>query len=190
MHWRPVLMLTLGLAAAACAREAQEAPPVAARSAASEEVVAEMARCANPQAGYRVAYPAQWQTNPGSVMPECSLFDPEPIQLQAGTEIPLDIAVSIRREPVRLETIAGEPRDERVLSRAETTVAGRRALRIESEATGEVMHPEGTRSYRYLVDLGEETLVAATYEAGTLDFASKRRILDEMMSTLELTDRR
>lgn len=63
----------------------------------------------NAEAGYRVAYPSAWHTDPGDVMPSCSLFDPRPIHVPPATEIPHDIAVAIRREPVAFQRILDAP---------------------------------------------------------------------------------
>ncbi len=183
-----VLILMLVLAAAACEREAAEQPPpVLEESPTGEQALGETSRCSNPEIGYSVAYPAEWQTNPGDVMPECSLFDPAPIEVTPGTEIPFDIAVVIRRESVPFATIAGEQRGQREMLREETTVAGRPAVRLETENTEALLRPEGARSYRYLLDLGGETLVAATHDAGELPYERKKQILDEMIATLQLT---
>lgn len=72
----------------------------------------------------------------------------------------------------------------RDLSRESATVDGRPAMRIESETTGEGLYDAGIRSYQYFVDLGDATMVASTYDVGTLSFDRKRRILDAMMETL------
>ncbi len=119
-------------------------------------------------------------------MDECSLLDPEPITVPPATEIPLDIAVSIRLEPVPYETVAGDVRARRELSRQETTVNGREAVQIESEATGEALHPEGVRSYQYFVNLGDTTMIASTYDGGTFPYDRKRRVLDAMLATFDL----
>lgn len=74
----------------------------------------------------------------------------------------------------------------REISRERTTIDGRDAVRMESETTGDGLHPPGIRSYEYFVDLGGSTVIAVTYDAGNLPFEHKRRVLDAMMSTFDL----
>ncbi len=181
---RPALIaMLLAFAVSGCERpepaeRLPEAPDADPAMTATEQ-------CINRVEGYAVEYPAGWHTNPGEVMDVCSLFDPEPITVPPGTQIPIDIAVSIRFEPVSYETVAGEVLGRRELSREETTVDGREAVRIESEATGEALYPAGLRAYQYFVDLGDTTMVAGTYDAGTFPYERKRRILDAMMATFD-----
>jgi hypothetical protein len=148
------------------------------------EVMVERASCLNPEYGFQIDYPADWETNPGDVMAPCSLFDPETIEVQAGTEIPRDIAVAIRVEPTSFAEITQAPQGATVMNERETTVDGHRALQRDVEGTGELLLPEGARAYRYYVDGIDWTLVAVTHDAGDVPFETKRRILDEMMDSL------
>jgi hypothetical protein len=149
--------------------------------------MAETARCTNPQHGYSVSYPADWHTNTSEVMPTCSFFDPRPIRLPPASEVPIDIAIQMGREQAGFEEVAGASPGEQQLSREEMVWLDRRASRIESVSTGEGLYDAGLRSYRVVVDLGGEVFVAATFDAGELPFEEKRRILDSMLGTLELT---
>lgn len=150
------------------------------------EQTADTRRCTNEQAGYSIAYPADWHTNPGDVAPTCSYFDPQPIELP---ELPQDVAglaaISIRPEPVAFSRVTGEDPATRVLQRGELEIAGRPAVRRLTEATGEGLGPQGRRSYQYLLNLDGETLIA-TAAGGGRDFDANRELLDEMMRTLEL----
>jgi hypothetical protein len=48
------------------------------------------------------------------------------------------------------------------------TVAGRQAMRVESEATGEGLADRGMRSLRYVIDLGGgRSLIASTHDAAS-----------------------
>ncbi len=71
------------------------------------------------------------------------------------------------------------------ISRERTTVDGRAAVRMESESTGGGLHEPYFRAYQYFVDLGEETMVATTYDAGEPTFERRRRILDAMMRSFD-----
>jgi len=147
------------------------------------------ASCTNEETGYRVDYPAAWHTNRGDVMPACSLFDPQPIEIAPATELPHDIAVAIRHEPVAFQQIVEAP-GRREVSREDTEVDGRPAIRLESLAEEPAMLPPGTRSYRYFVDLNGATLVAAAHDLGEPDFTTKRQTLDRIMGSLRFTTAR
>ncbi len=141
--------------------------------------------CENPEAGYAVRYPEGWHSNPGDVASPCSYFHPEPFEVPEATEA-LGMAISVSREPVAFNRIAGGDRAIRVVSREETEVDGRRAIARETEATGDALLPAGVRGYQYLVDLDGETLVASTYDVEGLDFERNRSVLDRMAETLAL----
>lgn len=145
----------------------------------------ETAGCMNPDAGYTVRYPATWHVNTGEILSPCSLFDPDPIDVPRNSEIPIEIAVMIDVEPVPYATLTGNVTGRRDLSREATTVDGRQARRIEGESTGEGLYDRGIRSYQYFVALEETTMVASTWDAGSLPFERKRRILDAMLETVQ-----
>ncbi len=146
---------------------------------------AETTPCANEEDGFVVHYPADWHTNSGEVATECSYFNPEPFEVPEATEF-FGAAIDIRREPADLEAIAGEDPATRVVESEEVQVAGRPAVRRETEATGRALLPEGTRTYQYLVDVDGETLVLATHDLDDHHFAQAREVLDDMAATLEL----
>ena len=159
-----------------------------AETATETDAAAETASCDNPEAGYRVEYPADWHVNdeegPGE---PCSWFDPEPFEVPEATEF-FGAAVSISREPVAAEVIVEQADLGReVLSREETEVAGQRAFRIESESTGEALLDAGVRYYQVVVVVDGESLILSTYDLPEHDYERNREVLDEMASTLELT---
>lgn len=172
----------MALLAAGCPPETPDgAPP------AEPDLMARTTQCTNPVDGYRIEYPAEWHTNDGTVVSECRLFDPQPLELEPDTEIPSDIAVSIQREPVAFETVTREPHGERELSRQELTVGGRPAVCQDIELLEDLLRPAGSRSYRCAVDLDGETLIAVTHEEGEPAFETAKRVLDAMIRTLEFT---
>lgn len=140
--------------------------------------------CPNQEIGFTIEYPAGWHTNPGDAMPQCSLFDPDPIEIEPATELPFDIAVAMRHETTPLATLTGEQRGRRVLLQEDTSVNGRRAARMEIETTEDLLRPAGSRTYGYYVDLEDATLVAETHDVGELAYDRKQRILDAMVATL------
>jgi hypothetical protein len=184
-----VLALCLGIVA--CERPTTEQPPPGQPPAQPTEIavgdpaMAERAECHNRTEGYVVEYPAGWNVNSNDILGPCRLFNPGPIQIPRDSELPIDIAVTIWLEPVDFETLTGEVMGRRVISREETTVDGREAMRIEGETTGEGLHDRGIRTYEYFVHLGDTTMAASTYDVGDLPFERKRRILDDMMETFD-----
>ncbi len=185
------LAVVLGLLAAACGGADDASAPVTASttnpeaSDAAEDDASE--ECHNPELGYTVSHPADWHTNPGDVLEPCRVFDPEPIELEEGTEIPFSLAVSVSVAQPPIEQMRELLRDDRgleVRSIEETEVDGRPALRVDAVGTGAALLPEGMRRLAYLVDGGERTLVFATYDAGDLAFETKRDALETIVESL------
>jgi hypothetical protein len=142
--------------------------------------------CTNDEDGYTVEYPSGWSTNAGEVVPPCRFFHPEPFGVPEATEV-IGLAVTVSVEPVPFERVSGsDDLTEEELSREETTVAGRPAVRVETVSTGDGLLPEGIRSYRYAVDLDGRTLVAVTRDVEGLDYAGNQDVVDAMMASLEL----
>ena len=154
-------------------------------SACSTSTTGLTQRCTNPQSGVSVSYPEGWFTN-DDVMPPCSVFDPRPVELPRDSEIPFDISVTLSVQEHPFESDVRSTQWERILSRQETTIGGRRALRIEAEATGEGLADRGMRSLRYVIDLGNgRTLIASTHDAGG-DYEGKKEIVAQMVQTISV----
>jgi hypothetical protein len=181
----PAAVLVLVVVLPAC--EPRESAPAGDRPAgvAADPAMERTAECLNREEGYLVEYPEGWHVNTGEVVGPCSLFDPDPIAIPRDSEFPLDIAVMIGFEPVPFATLTGDVLGRRDVEREPATVDGREAMRILAESTGEALHDRGIRSYQYVVDLGDTTMVAVTYDVGRLPFERKRRILDAMMATFD-----
>jgi hypothetical protein len=172
-------MIAIVLAAAAAAAGCDSAdvrPPPAAAGAP-------FARCESP-AGFTLARPRGWHTNPGHVVPRCSRLDPEPIELREGTD-ERRAAIVARIEDARFNRVAA-PRDgER--SRAMTTIDGLRAVRLELETSRPGLWPHGTRVTRYLVDLSPGTLILDTVGLDGFDYERNQTVLDDVARKLEVT---
>jgi hypothetical protein len=183
-----VLLLTLCSAAQGCGGNA---PPPDTQQQPSAQTPADGAgaewqECIHGQGGFSVAFPVGWQTNDGSVMPPCVLFDPAAIEVPYASELPADIAVGIHLEEVDYNRIAGETFGIRLLSSEEVVVAGRPGLRRLVEQTGEGLLDAGLRSWQYIADWGDgRTLLAVSHDVGEPAFEVKRRVLDEMMARLQ-----
>lgn len=190
---RPALLLAAGaLVTSACGaggaatgsapRDVTAASPVAAVATDGQGQ-----QCRDDELGYRVSYPDGWRTNPGEVLPACRLFDPAAIRVEAGTEVPLDIAVMIHPSPAPLDQFTASGHAAEVVATWETTVDGHDAVAVELRATGRAMLPEDARTYLYAVDLGDRRLVASTHDPGPPPYAHAREVLDAMMASMQLT---
>jgi hypothetical protein len=161
--------------------------PADARSPAADAVAgAAWQRCTNTAGGFSAEFPADWQTNDGSVMPPCTLFDPQEILIPEASELPADIAVGIHVQDVAFDRVAESTFGIRLLSSEARTVAGRPGMRRLTEQTGDGLLDAGVRSWEYVVDWGDgRTLLAVSRDVGVPDFELKRRVLDEMMHRLQ-----
>lgn len=137
-------------------------------------------------------YPASWHVNSGDTLPPCSAFDPEPLDVPEAQEF-FDAGVLLSVEPVDYATIADPAAQAgRELDRRDTMVDGHDAVRIQTEAQGDALLPDGTRSTRWIVVLGrDETLTMTTHETGAAEeYETHRDVLDEMVTRLELPPNR
>jgi hypothetical protein len=174
---------------AACA-----APPPDTQAPRSREEVTQTAaaapattlsqRCTNSQFGISVAYPEGWHTNDGSVIPACSVFHPAPIELPRESEIPFELAVVLHVEKGPVDQLTRSSQWERVLSSTETTIGGRKATRVEVEATGEGLANRGLRSLRYVVDLGGGRALVATTHAVDGSYEQNKEVLRRMVESV------
>jgi hypothetical protein len=144
----------------------------------AEAAVALEQECTNPD-GFTVAYPGGWMPNEGPI-------DPSSVDVGEGPTVPADIAVFIRIEPIPIEEMADDP-TVGVLAEEPVTVDGREGQRVETEATGDGMDPEGQQATVYRVALGaERTLVAVTRDVGEPAYADAQVALDAMMPALRI----
>ena len=147
--------------------------------------------CVSP-AGYRLEYPATWSTSEPSERFPCRFFHPEPLDLPQRSEA-TGIAITVQMAPAPFERVV--PPSERsqaveVLSRADTLVAGRPAVRLETRATGGALLPSGVRGVTYYADFGSRTLVASTSEAAAAGtFEGNVAVLDRMMASVRAESR-
>jgi hypothetical protein len=137
--------------------------------------------CSSP-AGYTVALPAGWTTNPDGVLPACSWFAPGPFEVPEASDV--------RTAPITLEVLplpfpeAAAPTPDEV-ARTALTVDGRPAVRV-GVLTGPGLYPEGTAITWYAVDLGGQTLVADAVALPGGDHAAEVAALDAMVAGLDL----
>lgn len=146
-------------------------------------------RCESP-AGFGISYPEGWAVNSGETVPACTRFAPDPFRVPWGTDARVG-AVTASVESAPFDRIASSELPQ-VVSRTETTVDGRKALRIERMSVGEGLYPAGVRMTSYVVGLepgddGPRTLVVDTLGLPQFDYARNVRVLDRMVETIDLT---
>ena len=146
-------------------------------------------RCESPS-GFSIAYPEGWAVNPGTTVAACTRFAPEEFTVPPGTDARVG-AVTATVEAAPFDRVSSSGPD-RELSRTETTVDGRPAVRIERASIGGLW-PEGVRSTAYVVELGADdeeprTLVVNTVGLPQFDYARNVRVLDRMIETVTLTE--
>lgn len=143
--------------------------------------------CTGGDGAYTVDYPEGWHTNPGEVTDACQHFADQPVELEDQTGGGAAAPVSVQVLPVGFDRATDPGPADREVARQATTVAGRDAVVLDWVATGEAALPEGLRSHRYLVELGEQrTLMLAAYDLGPADFAHYRQVVDAMADSLRL----
>ncbi|MDX1621061.1 MAG: hypothetical protein R3320_08730 [Nitriliruptorales bacterium] len=194
MTLRIVTLFIIVLSVAACGSAQEDVADIEPTTPDTDTTTAETTadaklteECSEDELGYRIAYPDGWQTNTGEVLPTCRLFDPESVEVEAGTEIPFDIAVAIRPSDRPLQAFTSGDEGAEILRSENATVAGHEAVTMEKRGTGAALVPAGQRFYQYAVDLGSRTLVATAHEVGR-DRNDTIELLDQMMATLELID--
>lgn len=137
-------------------------------------------RCTNPEEGYTVNLPRGWYYNETVEADDtddvaaCRFFSPDDFEVRPGSGVS-DVAIGIGRE-------ATAPRAEGEA----TTVGGKPATILETEASNDSFDPAGTRYYQYWIDIGAEWLVATTTDApGWVgEYEDNKVVLDAMMGTL------
>lgn len=141
--------------------------------------------CTNEETGYSVQYPGDWHTNPGDVVATCSYFDPEPISVTEGTEP--DVAIVLREAEVSYETASSSDAFGDVRSRDSGMVDGREAVAVVDEATGEGLYEAGTLGYTWVLNATDGSLIASTHDTLERDFSRNRKVLDQIVSSLDFT---
>ncbi|SEL47109.1 hypothetical protein SAMN04515665_11336 [Blastococcus sp. DSM 46786] len=143
-------------------------------------------RCESP-AGFAVSYPEAWSVNAGTEVPACTRFAPDSFTVPPASDARV-APVSVRVEGIPFDRVATTGSGE-VLSRGETTIDGRPAVRIERVTAGEGLWPGGVPITSYVVDLAAEdgeprTLVLDTVGLPRFDYPRNVDVLDRMVATL------
>jgi hypothetical protein len=145
------------------------------------------ALCSNHDRGFAVGFPARWHTDEVAEQESCEYFDPDPFDVPpqsdfSGTALEIDPGGEEYR--VVVDGLV-DRRFARVLARKETTVLGRPAVRIETEATGQGFEDRGVKVTSWVVDRdGAAFVVRTTGFPGKADYATRQATLDRAIETL------
>lgn len=145
----------------------------------------DMAACTNDQAGYTIEYPSTWHTNSGEVTAPCTLFDPEPIEVEEGTEA--STVITLNASDTDFRDASADDAFGDVRSRDSAVIDDREAVAVVAEATGQALLDEGTLSYTWVVNMQDGSLVASTHDMAGRDFRADSDVLDEMISSLDFS---
>lgn len=148
--------------------------------------------CADTEHGVAVDYPADWHTTESG----CGMFGPEPLDIEEETGGSGGFeGVRISREvaPYSFDAYVDEldgPAGKELVEVDERTVNGRRAVRVEAIASGEIGQPEGTRSVRWAIELdGKRVLVLHADDASDPEsFERDVEVLDAMATSVRSLD--
>ncbi len=143
--------------------------------------------CTNTVHRYVIGYPKGWYTAHISSDQTCQWFDPYPFQIVQGTEGPFTALEAYPAKVAFTEALSGltDPVVARILLREDILVGDRRATRLEIESTGTGPHPKGTKTYAYIIDLGESGIfVVATTNLATTDYVTNKPVVDMAVKTL------
>lgn len=144
--------------------------------------------CSNQKVGYQVNYPQDWQTNSGKVMNDCQVFDPTSAKVPEQTES-ISKAIYLRvEENTPFDLVSQENLGEEHLSKETLTIDSYQAVAVERQSTGRAMLPKGQQSYSYIVDLGDRTMIATTYDVPGNNYPKNKQILDAMFKTIEFNN--
>jgi hypothetical protein len=138
--------------------------------------------CVNPVEGFSTGYPGGWYTTEVRPSEVCRQFHPTSFEIPRESEYP-QTALNVRL------TNALPDRDdtefERVLLWEETTVAGRPAVRVETESTGLGQRLAGSKSYGYTIRFGKTLImVFAEAEPGAAGYAEWKAVVDQAAPTV------
>lgn len=149
--------------------------------------------CADPERDVAIDYPADWHTGETG----CGLFGPQPLDIEEGIGgaggfegVHIVGDVFERNFESHVAGLDG-PSVKELVELDERTVNGRRAVRWESVASGEVGLPEGTRTVGWVIELdAQRVLVLHTEDAGDSaeSFDRDVEVLDVMAASVRPLD--
>jgi len=147
------------------------------------------ASCRSETVGLTVAYPAGWHAYAGDARWTCLLFDPQPIEILADSELP-PVAVAIFEESRPAATVAADFETATiytVLDKDSGTVDGHPAVAYQLENTGQGYYEKGVLQTVFIVDLGSRgSLVLETTGTAGDRYDGNIDVLVRMVEALEI----
>ncbi len=143
--------------------------------------------CSNPELGFSIEYPPGWYTTHLEPRTACLFFDERPFTVPPASELLGNgLAVLPQAQQPFEDVVTGytDKRFARVLAREDTEVAGLRAVRLETEATGEGLADRGTLETSYVVERDGSAWIVQTSSAPGRDYEARQEILDRAAATL------
>jgi hypothetical protein len=145
------------------------------------------ALCSNAARGFVIGFPGRWHTDEVAEEESCEYFDPDPFDVRPQTDFS-GTALEIDPGGEDYETVVDglvDRRFSRVFARRETTVLGRPAVRVETEATGAGFEDRGVKVTTWVVDRdGAAFAVRTTGFPGRGDYPARQATLDRAIETL------
>jgi hypothetical protein len=142
--------------------------------------------CTNNRRGYSISYPSGWYTTHLRPSQACEYFNPESFEILEGTEFPptaLFVTVALESVDTYVDQLT-DPMFFDTIRRESTSVGERRAVLVETVATGEGENEPGERRYGYVVDVeGRAFVVLATGLAGDDRYDDFKAVADEAVQT-------
>lgn len=147
--------------------------------------------CVDQEQGYEIGYPETWHADAENLQDECRLFDPKRFDVEPQTELPVT-AMMVNRTQLSFSRASEEWFDEEryeVRLKDETTVAGSDAFRYERVQREDLLYPEGTTYYGYLIDHEGDAFYVQTVEITGQDrnWQRFREVVDQAVETLTFT---
>ena len=143
--------------------------------------------CTNRALGFSIAYPSGWYTTQLNPAGACIYFEPKPFRIPPNSDFTgtsLEVLPTQQAYAGLLRTLT-DPRFSRAVLRKNLSLRGRRAVRLESVATGEGLLDRGTRTYAYVLDRGRRpAFIVQTTRARGSSWAARKRVVDRAVRTL------
>lgn len=166
-------------------------PSPAAESPQEDGLPSGWTLCTNEPRRYVIGYPEDWHTESTGPRYECRWFDPEPFELEPGTEAPLTaLTVNPTRRPFeKAREGLGSSESHRLESEETVRLGDREAVRFERVQTRDLLFPEGTRTYGYLLDHEGQAFYVQTAEVpgADVDYERNKEVVDQAARSLQFT---
>ncbi len=133
--------------------------------------------CTNTVEGFSISYPEGWFTVTDPAEEACSAFAPRPIEAGDFEAPVLAGPADVSYDEILSEL---ESPDVTIVSRADTTIAGRPAVAIEAFATED----PGSLGYVYVINVDGQGFFIQTSIENTNDYENAKVVVDQMAGTL------